>query len=89
MKHVFLHAASLHTITLDNRQKCTFNFALFLLQSANTNNKVTFIVPERFERKFKYIVEEDEMDFVTIKTSGDEQPIDCQNCHSRSSSNTS
>jgi hypothetical protein len=76
MKHVFLHAASLHTITLDNRQKCTFDFALFILQSANTKKKVTFIVPERFKRRFKYIVEEDEMDHVTIKISGDEQPID-------------
>ncbi|KAG2209867.1 hypothetical protein INT46_001004 [Mucor plumbeus] len=76
MKHVFLYAASLHTIALDNRQKCTFDFALFLLRSANMNKKVTFIVPERFERKFKCIVEEDEMDHVTIKISGDEQLID-------------
>ncbi|KAI9483612.1 MAG: hypothetical protein EXX96DRAFT_606591 [Benjaminiella poitrasii] len=76
LKHVFLHAASLHTITLDNRQKCTFNFALFLLQSTNMNKKVIFIVPERFERKFKCIVEEDEMDHVTIKIHGDEHLID-------------
>lgn len=78
IKHVFLHAASLHTITLDSRQKCTFDFILFLLRSANMMNKkkVTFIVPERFERKFKCIVEEDGMDHVTIKISGDEQPID-------------
>jgi hypothetical protein len=39
------------------------------------NKKVTFIVPERFKRRFKYIVEEDEMDHVTIKISGDEQLI--------------
>ncbi|CAO3698431.1 unnamed protein product [Rhizopus stolonifer] len=65
----------LHTITLD-RQKCAFDFALFLLQSANTNKKVTFIVPEELERNFKHIVEEDEMDHVTTKISGDEQPID-------------
>ncbi|CAO3691292.1 unnamed protein product [Rhizopus microsporus] len=76
MKHIFLHASSLHTITLDNRQKCTFDFALFLLRSANMNKKVTFIVPERFERRFKCIVEEDEMDHVTIRISGDEQLID-------------
>ncbi|RCH88292.1 hypothetical protein CU098_007295 [Rhizopus stolonifer] len=76
LKHVFLHAASLHTIALDDRQKCTFDFALFLLRSANMNKKVTFIVPERFERKFKCIVEEDEMDHVTIKISGEEQLID-------------
>ncbi|ORE13437.1 hypothetical protein BCV71DRAFT_278083 [Rhizopus microsporus] len=74
--HIFLHASSLHTITLDNRQKCTFDFALFLLRSANMNKKVTFIVPERFERRFKCIVEEDEMDHVTIRISGDEQLID-------------
>lgn len=76
MKHVFLHAASLYTVILDNRQKCTFDFALFLLRSVNMNKKVTFIVPERLERKFKCIVEEDEMDHVTIKISGDEQLID-------------
>ncbi|CEI90773.1 hypothetical protein RMCBS344292_05085 [Rhizopus microsporus] len=40
------------------------------------NKKVTFIVPERFERRFKCIVEEDEMDHVTIRISGDEQLID-------------
>lgn len=76
MKHVFLYATKLHTITLDNRQRCTFDFALFLLRSANISKKVTFIVPERFERKFKCIVEEEEMDHVTIKVSGNEQPID-------------
>ncbi|KAI7880262.1 uncharacterized protein EV154DRAFT_46062 [Mucor mucedo] len=75
MKRVFLHAASLHTITLDDREKCTFDFALFLLRSANMNKKVTFIISERFEQKFKCIVEEDEMDHVAIKISGDEQLI--------------
>ncbi|KAI9024375.1 hypothetical protein CLU79DRAFT_803844 [Phycomyces nitens] len=75
MEHVFLHAASLHTIILGNRQKCTFDFALFLLGSVNMNKKVTFIVSERFERIFKCIVEEEEMDHVTIKISGGEQPI--------------
>ncbi|KAF1807519.1 hypothetical protein FB192DRAFT_1356177 [Mucor lusitanicus] len=33
IKHAFLHAASL----LDNRQRCTFDFALFLLRSAPIN----------------------------------------------------
>ncbi|CAO3686586.1 unnamed protein product [Rhizopus stolonifer] len=76
IKYVFSHAASLHTIILENRQNCTFDFALFLLRSANTSKKATFIVPEKFERKFKCIVEEDEMDHVMIKVSGDEQFID-------------
>ena len=39
------------------------------------NKKVTFIVPERFIRKFKCIVE-DEMDHITVKISADEQLID-------------
>lgn len=76
MKHVFLHAANLHTIIIDNREKCTFNFTLFLLQCANKRKKLTFIVPEGFERKFRFIVEEDEISHIKIKISGDEQPVD-------------
>lgn len=70
MNHDFLHAINLHTITLENRQKCTFDFSLFLLQSVD-NKKVTFIIPEKFERKFICIVEEDEMNYITLKIRKD------------------
>ena len=53
-----------------------FQFVLYLLQSTNTNKKITSIASERFEMIFKFIVEEDEIDHTIINTSGDEQPID-------------
>lgn len=59
-----MYIACLETITLDNN---TFDFAVFVLRSANIINKnVTFIIPERFAYKCKCRVEEDEMDHVTI-----------------------
>lgn len=48
-----------YSTMLDYRLKCTFDFALMLLRSADSNKKVIYMVPERFARKFKFIVEED------------------------------
>ncbi|KAL9545664.1 hypothetical protein MBANPS3_007037 [Mucor bainieri] len=61
LKHVFHHASHLKTIILDDRSQCSFKFALMLLHSADVEKKIKFVVPEKFERKFKIIVEEDQM----------------------------
>lgn len=63
-------------IMLGNRVECKFEFAIMLLGSVDTNKKVTFVVPEAFARKFRFIVEEDSMPHVAIKIKGDHQQSD-------------